>query len=190
MTPAIPHTDRYRAFVWKTLIRSVIIGPDSAMTRPALLYSQPVTGNLQQTTTDRLLDGLAFVAVGAYLTLVSLFLLVSGRLRPSLGVRRLLRPRRRLAANAPPVPVENIVFQSGHCFLGRVPAGLISDQDGRSRLILREDGRDLPHPHALHETIRQQGAGTYSHWGDMAYFSSSDNSDPRANKRAYDVVER
>jgi lipopolysaccharide transport system ATP-binding protein len=57
----------------------------------------------------------------------------------------------------------------------------------QSKAIVFEDGKKLGPPHALHETIRQHGMGAYSHWGTYLYFSSSDNSDPRSNGRAYIV---
>jgi pectate lyase len=66
---------------------------------------------------------------------------------------------------------------------------LISDSNGRSRLKLFEDGRELPYPHSSHDDIRELGAGRYSHWGNAVYFSSSDNSDPGKNGRRYSVRE-
>ncbi len=57
-----------------------------------------------------------------------------------------------------------------------------------SLLMLLEDGRPAGQPHALHENIRSQAAGNYSHWGDNLYFSATDCSDPRTNGRAYEVT--
>jgi predicted O-methyltransferase YrrM len=66
-----------------------------------------------------------------------------------------------------------------------------------SSLIVLEDGIPLLQAHALHDEIRQLGAGRYSHWtfrggadrNGAAYrevlFSSSDNSDPNENGRRY-----
>lgn len=60
-----------------------------------------------------------------------------------------------------------------------------------STLRLFENGVELGPPHARHEDIRTAGMGRFSHWmssqgfGDSIYFSASDNSDPRANGRAY-----
>ena len=56
-----------------------------------------------------------------------------------------------------------------------------------SRAILLEDGKKLGPPHTLHNIIRQDGKGAYSHWGAQLYFSSSDNTDPRSNGRTYVV---
>ncbi len=60
----------------------------------------------------------------------------------------------------------------------------------RSTLDLFEDGRLIGPPHALHDVIREQGRGAYSHWERMLLFSSSDGSDPRNNGRQYVVASR
>jgi len=57
-----------------------------------------------------------------------------------------------------------------------------------SKLILLENGKVIGKPHALHDTIRTNGLGNYSHWGNSLYFSASDCSDPRANGRRYEIV--
>ncbi len=49
---------------------------------------------------------------------------------------------------------------------------------------LTEDGRPLHIDH-MHSAIRSAGAGRYSPWGTTLYFAAIDNSDPRANGRAY-----
>ncbi len=56
-----------------------------------------------------------------------------------------------------------------------------------SNLELAEDGKTLGPGHALHDTIRSQGAGRYSHWAGSLLFSSGDGSDPRVNGRNYSV---
>ena len=63
-----------------------------------------------------------------------------------------------------------------------------NDQPVRSSLRLFEDGRELPSPHANHQSIAEQGHGRYSHWGDILVFSSSDGTDSRANGRRYTVA--
>jgi hypothetical protein len=58
----------------------------------------------------------------------------------------------------------------------------------RSRLRLFEDGQPLGPPHSLHAEIRKNGRGAYSHWSSPDHyllFSTSDNSDPNRNGRAY-----
>lgn len=57
----------------------------------------------------------------------------------------------------------------------------------RSCLLLREDGRELGPPHTAHQLLIQDGGGAYSHWADVLWFSTSDNSDPNANGRTYSV---
>lgn len=80
---------------------------------------------------------------------------------------------------------------AGHCYSARLPDGLPvgdSNEDAHgSSLRLFEDGLSLGPPHAPHELITTIGSGTYSHWHNTLYFSSSDNSDPRANGREYHV---
>ena len=58
----------------------------------------------------------------------------------------------------------------------------------RSPLILIEDGRPLWLRHIPHDEIRTAGGGTYSHWGDHLWLSASDNSDPTANGRTYQIA--
>src|SRR5262245_36295957 len=57
-----------------------------------------------------------------------------------------------------------------------------------SMAVLREDANQLGPAHSLHEEIRDVGGGRFSHWGNGLIFSSTDNTDPRANNRRY-VVE-
>lgn len=64
----------------------------------------------------------------------------------------------------------------------------VADPDS-SRLVLLENSRPLPTPHAQHSDIRQQGHGRYSDWNGNIFFSTSDNSDPRSNGRVYSVRE-
>lgn len=57
-----------------------------------------------------------------------------------------------------------------------------------STLTMTENGKSVGRAHALHATIRANGLGDYSHWGNLILFSASDCSDPRANGRNYQVV--
>lgn len=57
-----------------------------------------------------------------------------------------------------------------------------------SPLFVFEEGQQLAFPHSLHADIIEYGAGRFSHWGREMLFSSSDNSDPRTNGRAYQLV--
>jgi hypothetical protein len=62
-----------------------------------------------------------------------------------------------------------------------------------SSLTLFEDGKALPSPHATHAILSERGNGRYSHWGPEGshiLFSSSDNSNPMTNGRAYEAQYR
>lgn len=60
-----------------------------------------------------------------------------------------------------------------------------TEQANRSPYRLTEDGKPLGPPHAIHDEIRKNGKGAWSHWGQAIYFSSSDGTDPRQNNRQY-----
>jgi len=65
----------------------------------------------------------------------------------------------------------------------------ISDTLGanRSPLLLYENDVLLGSAHSPHVEIREIGLGRYSHWNNTLYFSTSDNTDPRKNKRIYSL---
>ncbi len=65
----------------------------------------------------------------------------------------------------------------------------LTDPQG-SRLQLYEQGRPLGPAHAMHDEIAQSGAGRFSHWNATLIFSTSDNTDPRRNGRAYEARAR
>ena len=56
-----------------------------------------------------------------------------------------------------------------------------------STLLLFEDGHPLGPGHSLHDEIRKEGRGRYSHWGSNLYFSASDNTNPHTNGREYAI---
>jgi hypothetical protein len=90
-----------------------------------------------------------------------------------------------------PVAAGSIQADSGNAYRAKLPA-LAAESDGpghaqRSTLLLLEDGKPLPRPHAKHEEIRSLGGGRYSHWQDFLLFSASDGTDPRANGRRYEL---
>jgi len=76
----------------------------------------------------------------------------------------------------------------GHCYkiyLDKYSElnGLISFSDNsenprRSTIRLAFNGISLDHPHSPHALIRNEGLGRYSHWGNVIYFSTPDNSSP------------
>ena len=59
----------------------------------------------------------------------------------------------------------------------------------RSPLVLCEDGDLMGTPHSLHADIMKAGRGRFSHWGNSMIFSTSDNTNPNANGRAYVAVQ-
>ena len=54
-----------------------------------------------------------------------------------------------------------------------------------SSFILFENDSPVGPSHAIHDQIRTVGKGAFSHWSTQLYFSTSDNSDPRKNRRNY-----
>ena len=86
----------------------------------------------------------------------------------------------------------------GHAFAFTLPPSpwapwlvLRGDDHGvvRSRLVLLEDGRPLPSPHARQRLVESEGGGRYLHLrASELYFSTSDGTDPRSNGRRYEVT--
>jgi len=141
------------------------------------------TSSSSPTRRTTLRERLYFVAVGGYLSVVMLWLLARGRLDPGVSLRRSLAVtllRRRAKGT-----LDEIRPERGLCFVAPMPAGLLSDVEGASRVELLEDGRPLGPGHCPHDDVRAHGGGRYSHWGEWMYFSSSDGSDPRDNGRVY-----
>lgn len=73
-------------------------------------------------------------------------------------------------------------------FAVAVPHDWPSDAESTSTLMLLEDGKPLPLPHAAHADIPLLGKGRYSHWGGELRFAASDDSDPRVNGRRYEIA--
>lgn len=66
--------------------------------------------------------------------------------------------------------------------------GDTNERPTRSSLQLFEDGKPLPHPHAVHADIRERGEGRFSHWGadgSDIVFSALDNANPLTSGRTY-----
>ncbi|HMN95814.1 MAG TPA: hypothetical protein PKC43_11975 [Phycisphaerales bacterium] len=97
--------------------------------------------------------------------------------------------------------------ESGHAWccevlLPEAPDSASDPRTSRARLIEREGAAriELGPAHAWHDEIRRLGAGRFSHWSEakpdadlseheaMLYFSTSDNSDPTANGRSYEIA--
>jgi predicted AlkP superfamily phosphohydrolase/phosphomutase len=82
--------------------------------------------------------------------------------------------------------------EQGYAWVVQIPPGFgpgdCTDAPSASKLILYEDDRELGPSHSSHETIRQIGGGAYSHWNNSLYFSTSDRTDPRTNRRKYRIA--
>ncbi len=124
--------------------------------------------------------------VSLYLGGVFFWLLASRRVRGP-GFWKIARARLRRPYRG---EVDTIVHDDGNCFVAKVPAGLLSDRDLGSSLVVLEDGKPLTLAHSTHAEIRARGGGRFSHWGDQLYFSTLDNSNPLENHRTYVVEER
>jgi hypothetical protein len=82
---------------------------------------------------------------------------------------------------------------NGFYFSTRLPAfRTLSDTETdqqRSPILLYENDQLLGPPHSKHYDIELKGHGRFSHWMDgNMIFSTSDNSDPNSNGRAYWAV--
>lgn len=90
------------------------------------------------------------------------------------------------------VPLRDFIKDEGLGWTARVPE-LKDYADGpefpvRSSLVILENERALGPPHAAHADIRGHGGGSYSHWEDNLFLSTSDDSDPNSNGRRYVAV--
>jgi hypothetical protein len=66
-----------------------------------------------------------------------------------------------------------------------------ADDTTRSDVVIYEDGKPLGPAHSTHADVANTGLGRFSHWRfshSIFLFSSSDNTDPRTNDRAYWAV--
>lgn len=89
------------------------------------------------------------------------------------------------------IPVEAIRHEQGFAYIVTMDFGEEGDKytSNGSQLQLFEDGKPLGPAHSVHQAIRDQGGGRYSHWTrEGLYFSTSDNTDPRTNGRVYEVA--
>ena len=91
---------------------------------------------------------------------------------------------------------DTIQHRSGHSYLVPVPSAPLFgsiENDGpgyenASGLVIEEDGVPLGPAHSLHDDVALKGAGRYSHWGNAVIFSTTDNTDPAANDRVYEIA--
>jgi FkbM family methyltransferase len=81
--------------------------------------------------------------------------------------------------------------EGGRCWMWALPDSVLTGDSPAStgcETLVLEDGRLLGPGQALHDEIRRDGGGRYSHWRTDLYLSTSDNSDPNTNGRTYTVV--
>jgi hypothetical protein len=94
------------------------------------------------------------------------------------------------------IVTSNVKLAPPHCFYVDLsfPAEAVLDFSGDawrsdySTLRLLENGKPLGPGHAPFVYVRDQGGGSYVHWGKTLFFSTSDNSDPRENGRLYTLA--
>lgn len=97
-------------------------------------------------------------------------------------------PRHKWLVEQVPLGGLAVIHEIGHNWIARIDLGRDGDSEtgGKSDLVLLEDGKPLGPGHSLHQSIRDEGQGHYSHWTRQSlYFSTSDNSDPLTNGRKY-----
>jgi hypothetical protein len=133
----------------------------------------------------RFVNTCTVVLVSIYLLIVGAWLVMAHRI-PSPGFLRIARAMLRRPYRG---AMQNFASETGYCYVASLPSRLLSDRESSSSLEVFENGRQLGPAHAPHEDIRTLGNGRFSHWGGQLYFSTSDNSDPRANGRCYEVRE-
>jgi predicted O-methyltransferase YrrM len=88
------------------------------------------------------------------------------------------------------IRAEHIDAEDGHCWMTVLPelaSGDTAVNPRASPARLFENGTPLGPAHTSHAEIRARGGGRFSHWGDVLYFSTSDNADPRTGGREYTI---
>lgn len=78
---------------------------------------------------------------------------------------------------------SRMTHDSGYCYLYPV-----TDLDQYQTVLLFENNKIIGSINNTHDIIRTQGKGFYSAWHESLFFSTSDNSDPRTNGRAYRII--
>lgn len=89
------------------------------------------------------------------------------------------------------VDADRLVHDRGLCWRADgllLPWGDDDADPQASEIELWENDRRLGPAHALHDAIRAEGAGRYSHWNGALFFSTSDGSAPDRNGRRYRVA--
>jgi O-methyltransferase len=87
------------------------------------------------------------------------------------------------------VMLHEFVPDTGLCWVAPLPPHLPPGDRHHgsevSSLRLFEDEHELGPAHALHDSIRREGGGRFSHWDNSVFFSTSDGSSPLKNGRRY-----
>lgn len=83
--------------------------------------------------------------------------------------------------------IYNFKHEKGYAYQAFLNAHDGSSHKRSSVAQLLENGINLGPANSLHDSIRNTGAGKFSFWHDIVYFSASDNSDPRVNGKRYEV---
>jgi hypothetical protein len=78
------------------------------------------------------------------------------------------------------LPLGALVLDGKHAYVAELTQSVEAQE-----FVLLEDEKVLGPASCLHDTIRSEGGGRYSIQGTSVYFSASDNSDPRVNRRYY-----
>jgi len=85
-------------------------------------------------------------------------------------------------------PLQRLTPDIGSAYVAHTGRRELSSHLEPSIARVLENGRPLPIANSQHVGIREQGAGRFSFWHDYVIFSSSDNTDPRTNGRAYAIA--
>jgi len=92
------------------------------------------------------------------------------------------------------IPKNDILPYSygGYSVTTKLPAldfeGDTQGATSQSKLIMLEDGVELPYAHSGHADIAKLGYGRYSHWKNSLAWSSSDGSNPQTNGKKYEIA--
>lgn len=89
---------------------------------------------------------------------------------------------------------RKFIHEEGQCWRSKLPWNIPKGDSlnalKSSSLLLFENDCLLGPAHVLHDEIRAQGLGRYSHWLSNLYFSTSDGTDPNTNGRNYSIAWR
>ena len=86
--------------------------------------------------------------------------------------------------------VQKISLFRDHGYVIHLKQDILSATAGRSPLVLLEDGKPLPRPHARDgNEVADHGLGQYVHLNRRIFFSPSDNADLEHLNRRYSVLE-